>query len=76
MLQFAFAIYSMTFSVTSGVTAVAIILAGYFSFPAMVAAMIFGGIISLPLTYKILKQMDWSEPDEKHAARKDRWYIR
>jgi hypothetical protein len=38
--------------------------------------MIVGAILSLPATYAVLKQMDWSEPDKRHAAQKDRWYIR
>ncbi|UWR26019.1 hypothetical protein K3757_16445 [Sulfitobacter sp. S223] len=76
MLHFAFAIYSIAFSVTSGAIAVAIIMAGFFSFPTMIGALIAGALISLPLSYFILKQMDWSEPDKRHAARPDRWYIR
>jgi hypothetical protein len=76
MYHFFFAIYSVTFSVLSGTLVVAIIVAGYFSFPAMIASMIIGAILSLPLTYIILKQMDWSEPDERHAAKKDWWYRR
>lgn len=76
MLHFAFAIYSITFSVTSGAFAVAIIVAGFFSFPTMIGALIAGAVISLPLSYFILKQMDWSEPDEKHGTQKEWWYRR
>jgi hypothetical protein len=76
MLHFAFAIYSIVFSVLSGTLVVAIIVLGYFSWPSIIAAMIVGAILSLPATYAVLKQMDWSEPDKRHAAQKDRWYIR
>jgi hypothetical protein len=76
MLHFAFAIYSIAFSVLSGTLAVAVIVAGYFSWPTMIGAMIAGALISLPATYAILKQMNWSEPDKRHAAKPDRWYIR
>ena len=76
MYHFFFAIYSVTFSVLSGALTVAIIVAGYFSWPAVIAAMVIGAILSLPLTYIILKQMDWSEPDKRHAAKKDWWYRR
>ena len=65
MLHFAFAIYSIVFSVISGALVIAVI-----------GALIAGAVISLPLSYFILKQMDWSEPDKRHAARPDRWYIR
>ena len=76
MYHFAFAIYSIVFSTLSGALVVAVIVAGYFSWTSMITAMIVGAILSLPLTYAVLKQMDWSEPDEKHAAKRDRWYIR
>ena len=72
MLHFAFA---STSSATSGIIAVAIIVAGFFSFPTMIGAFIVGALISLPLSYFILKQVDWSEPDKRHAAKPDRWYI-
>jgi Kef-type K+ transport system membrane component KefB len=76
MYHFFFAIYSVVFTTLSGILLVVIIVAGYFSWPAMIAAMISGGILSLPITYKILKQMDWSTPDPRHAAKPARWYIR
>ncbi len=76
MLHFAFAIYSIVFSVLSGALAVAVIVAGYFSWPSMIGAMIAGALISLPATYAVLKQMDWSRPDPKHEAEPDRWHIR
>ncbi len=76
MIHFAFAIYSIVFSVVSGSAVVAIIVAGYFSWPSMITAMILGALLSFPIAYAVLKQMDWSEPDEKHAAKKDWWYIR
>ena len=76
MLHFAFAIYSIVFSTFSGAFVVAVIVAGYFSWTSMITSMIVGAIIALPATYAVLKQMDWSEPGEKHAAKKDRWYIR
>ncbi|WP_299028118.1 hypothetical protein [uncultured Sulfitobacter sp.] len=76
MIHFAFAIYSIVFSTLSGTLAVAVIVAGYFSWTSMITAMIVGAIISLPATYAVLKQVDWSEPDKRHAAKQDRWYIR
>ncbi|MCX7567303.1 hypothetical protein OS189_13200 [Sulfitobacter sp. F26169L] len=76
MYHFAFAIYSVVFSTISGFLAVAIILAGYFSWTSIITALIIGGIVALPVTYAVLKRMDWSEPDKGHAAREDRWYIR
>jgi len=76
MYHFFFAIYAVVFSVLSGAIAVAIIVAGFFSFPTMIGALIAGALISLPLSYFILNQMDWSEPDKRHAAKQDRWYIR
>jgi peptidoglycan/LPS O-acetylase OafA/YrhL len=76
MLQFAFAIYAIVFSVVSGVMAVAVILAGYFSFPTMIAAMIAGALLSFPVTYAILKQMDWRVPDKRHDAKPECWHIR
>ena len=76
MYHFFFAIYSITFSVISGTLVVAVIVAGYFSWSTVIGALIAGAVISLPLSYFILKQMDWSEPDKRHAARPDRWYIR
>ena len=76
MYHFFFAIYSITFSVISGTLVVAVIVAGYFSWPTVIGAMIAGALLSLPIAYKVLKQMDWSEPDKRHAARPDRWYIR
>ncbi|MGB5864818.1 MAG: hypothetical protein WBG95_11000 [Sulfitobacter sp.] len=76
MIHFAFAIYSIVFSTLSGVFVVAVIVMGYFSWTSMISSMIAGAVLSLPLTYAILKQMDWSEPDPKHNAKKDRWLIR
>ncbi|WP_298860776.1 hypothetical protein [uncultured Sulfitobacter sp.] len=76
MIHFAFAIYSIVFSTLSGALVVAVIVAGYFSWTSMITSMIVGAIISLPATYAVLKQMDWSEPDEKHGTPQDRWYIR
>ena len=76
MIHFAFAIYSIVFSTLSGALVVAVIVAGDFSWTSMITSMIVGAIISLPATYAVLKQMDWSAPDETHAAQKDRWYIR
>jgi len=76
MIHFAFAIYSIVFSVISGSLAVAVIVAGYFSWTGMIGAMVVGAILALPITYAVLKRMDWSEPDEKHAAKPDRWHIR
>jgi hypothetical protein len=76
MIHFAFAIYSIVFSTLSGTFVVAVIVAGYFSWPTMITSMIAGGLLSLPITYAVLKQMDWSEPDKRHAAKPDRWYIR
>ncbi|WP_299415689.1 hypothetical protein [uncultured Sulfitobacter sp.] len=76
MIHFAFAIYSIVFSTLSGALVVAVIVAGYFSWTSMITSMMVGAIASLPATYAVLKQMDWSEPDEKHAAKQDRWYIR
>ncbi len=76
MLHFAFAIYSIIFSVVSGVAVVAVIVAGYFSFPTVITAMIIGALLSFPIAYGVLKQMDWREPNKRHAAKPDRWYIR
>lgn len=76
MLHFAFAIYSIVFSTLAGALSVAVIVMGYFSWTSMISCIIAGAIISVPAAYAVLKQMDWSEPDEKHAAQKDRWYIR
>jgi|SaaInl0LU_22_DNA_1037365.scaffolds.fasta_scaffold122906_2 hypothetical protein len=76
MLHFAFAIYSIVFTTLAGVLSVAVIVIGYFSWTSIISCMIAGAVFSLPLTYAVLKQMDWSEPDEKHAAKRGRWYIR
>lgn len=76
MIHFAFAIYSIVFSVVSGSMVVAVIVAGYFSFPTVITAMIAGGVLSVPIAYAVLRQMDWREPDKRHAAKPDRWYIR
>ncbi len=76
MFHFAFAIYSIVFSVVSGSAVVAVIVAGYFSWFSMITAMILGGLISVPIAYAVLKQMDWREPNKRHAAKPDRWYIR
>jgi len=59
-----------------GTLTLAVTIAGFFSYPTMIGALIAGALISLPLSYFILKQMDWSEPDNLHAAKSDRWYIR
>jgi hypothetical protein len=76
MLHFTFAIYTITFSTLAGALTVATIVMGYFSWTSMIACMVAGAILSLPATYAILKQMDWSTPDPKHAAKPTRWYIR
>jgi NAD-dependent oxidoreductase involved in siderophore biosynthesis len=76
MLHLFFAIFSVVFTTLSGILSVAIIVAGYFSWPAMIAAMIPSAIAALPITYIILKQMDWTDPDEKHGTQKEWWYRR
>lgn len=76
MIHFAFAIYSIAFSTLSGTFVVAVIVAGYFSWPTMIASMIAGALISLPITYAVLKQMDWRKPDPRLEAKKDRWTLR
>ena len=38
--------------------------------------MILSAIAALPITYLILKQMDWTDPDEKHGTQKEWWYRR
>jgi hypothetical protein len=76
MLHFFFAIFSVVTTTLSGILSVAIIVAGYFSWPAITAAMVLSAIVSLPVTYFILKQMDWTDPDEKHGTQKEWWYRR
>ena len=76
MLHFFFAIFSVVTTTLSGILSVAIILAGYFSWPAIIASLIAGAILSLSATYVILKQMDWTDPDEKHGTQKEWWYRR